>query len=343
MRISAALSAFVIASVATLQGQTRPPRPAPVFDGTDPGCQDARLVSTGGTAPRNPRTLALRWTGYSNFELAYGGQVILLDAYFDRGSMFPPLGFTAADVSKADVMLIGHAHYDHASDAATVAIKTGAVVVGTHITTKLLAAQSVNPQRMRTVTGRGGELLKFTGFTVEPILARHGDAPLEIIAMMDKAVQSMVPPPTAAQLAERAAIAARGVSGPLVAAEGTVNYLITFDSGFRIMYRDANGDEFTEFEKAASARIGPVDLAMTATAPYPTSTIVERGVKHVEMYQPRTYIPAHHDAPYNSLWRPTAPLFQGIKDAHPEIVTVSKGYREPICFVTGGAPSPRQP
>ena len=53
----------------------------------DPGCQNATLVSTGGDFPRNPQTLAIRWTGFSNFELAYKGQVILLDAYFDRGSL----------------------------------------------------------------------------------------------------------------------------------------------------------------------------------------------------------------------------------------------------------------
>ena len=51
----------------------------------DSGCEVPRLVSTGGPVARNPNTLAIRWTGYSNFELSYGGQIILLDAYFDRG------------------------------------------------------------------------------------------------------------------------------------------------------------------------------------------------------------------------------------------------------------------
>ncbi len=46
------------------------------------------------------------------------------------------------------------------------------------------------------------------------------------------------------------------------------------------------------------------------------------------------YIPAHHDADYNGLWRATEPLFQALKDENPNIVTVSRGYREPICFDT---------
>ena len=37
----------------------------------------------------NPSTLAIRWTGFANFELSYKGQIVLLDAYFDRGSHLP--------------------------------------------------------------------------------------------------------------------------------------------------------------------------------------------------------------------------------------------------------------
>jgi hypothetical protein len=67
-----------------------------IVAGSDPGCERATLVSTGGAFPKDSRTLAIRWTGYTNYELVYNGQIILLDAHFDRGSMFPPLGFTAA-------------------------------------------------------------------------------------------------------------------------------------------------------------------------------------------------------------------------------------------------------
>src|SRR6185295_14981738 len=65
--------------------------------GRDPGCVASTLVSAGGPAPRDPQTLAIRWIGYSNFELAYNGQILLLDAYYDRGPGFVPLGVKAAD------------------------------------------------------------------------------------------------------------------------------------------------------------------------------------------------------------------------------------------------------
>ena len=61
----------------------------------------------------------------SNFELAYKGRIILLDAFFDRPAAFRPLGFKAADIKKADVILLGHGHFDHMSDAASVGARTG--------------------------------------------------------------------------------------------------------------------------------------------------------------------------------------------------------------------------
>src|ERR1043166_198677 len=127
----------------------------------DPACYAPVLASTGGALPRDRSTLAVRWTGYSNFELSYGGQIVLLDAYFDRGSIYPPLGFTAADVKKADAILIGHGHHDHMSDAATVGARTGAIVVGAPVTTEKLATQAIDPKQVRTVTGKGGEVLQF--------------------------------------------------------------------------------------------------------------------------------------------------------------------------------------
>src|ERR1700704_7007285 len=142
----------------------------------DPACREAKLVSAGGAFPRNPHTLAVRWVGFSNYELVYNGRIILLDAYYDRGSFFPPLGVKAADVKKADVILLGHGHLDHMSDAASIGSQTGAMVVGAPVTTEKLMTQPIPVRQIKTVTGRGGEILKFNGYTVEPILGRHGEA-----------------------------------------------------------------------------------------------------------------------------------------------------------------------
>ena len=185
----------------------------------DPGCEAATLVSTGGAFPKNPSTLAIRWTGYSNFELVYKGQVVLLDAYFDRGSMFPPLGFKAADIKRADLILLGHGHVDHMSDAASVGAQTGALVVGAPVTTEKLLTQKIDPKQVRTVTGKGGELLKFPNFSVEPILGRHGEPPKDVTEAFQTALKPFAKAATAEQAKERAEIRSRGTSDPRVIAE----------------------------------------------------------------------------------------------------------------------------
>ncbi|MBI3050429.1 MAG: MBL fold metallo-hydrolase [Acidobacteria bacterium] len=306
-----------------------------LFVTDDPACHTATLVSTGGQFPRNPQTLAIRWAGEANYELAYKGQIILLDAYYDRGSPFPPLGFQAADIKRANLILIGHGHTDHMSDAASVGRQTGAVVVGAPVTTEKLLTQSIDPRQVRTVSGRGGEKVELPGITIEPILGRHSVPPRDITASFERAIKPYVPARTPEQLAEQKTIAQRGTGGPRLADEGTITYLITLDTGFRIVYRDTAG-EITEYERAAMRRIGGrVEVAIVAVAAaYLNHLTAETALQHARAYQPWVYMPAHHDAPYDDLWRATEPIFQVLKDNHPGLITISKGYREPVCFNT---------
>jgi L-ascorbate metabolism protein UlaG (beta-lactamase superfamily) len=303
----------------------------------DPACHEAKLVSTGAPAPRDPHTLAVRWAGFSNFELAYKGKIILLDAYYDRGGNYPSLGFAAADVTRADVVVIGHGHFDHMSDAASVGTRTGAAIVGAPLTAEKLATQQVPAAQIRTVTGRGGELLRFDGFTIEPILARHGQPERRVTEAIEGALNALAPERSPALEAEEAAIRARGVSDPRVIGEGTIAYLITLDDGFRIMYRDSGG-RVTEQEKAAMARAGGVDLALVAIAgDYLTTLTTRQALEHMRLYRPVVYMPAHHDGGFSgarAMSRATEPVFQALKDDNPDLVTVSRSFREPVCFNT---------
>jgi L-ascorbate metabolism protein UlaG (beta-lactamase superfamily) len=303
----------------------------------DAACSAAKLVSTGGPAPRNPYTLAVRWTGFSNFEIAYRDKIILLDAFIDRGSNYPPLGFTASDVKHADLIILGHGHFDHMADAASIAVRTGALVVGAPVTTEKLVSQSVPAAQIRTVTGKHGEVLQFDGFTVEPILARHAQPDPTLTAVMENALNAVAPKPSPAQETEARAIRARGTSDPRVIREGTIAYIITLDNGFRIAYRDSGGHP-TDHERSAMARIGGVDLALVAlSAEFLPSLTAQRAMEHMTLYKPDVFMPAHHDAAFSGhapLWRATEPVFQALKDANPNIITISRGYREPVCFNT---------
>jgi L-ascorbate metabolism protein UlaG (beta-lactamase superfamily) len=311
---------------------------AAALEPRDPACQARTLVSAGGAFPRNAHTLAVRWIGFSNFELVYNGRVILLDAYYDRGTEYPPLGVAADDIKTADLILMGHGHFDHMSDAAAIGARTKALLVGAAVTTDKLRTQPIPLQQIKTVTGRGGEIMKFDNFTVEPILGRHGEPAKEVTEVMDRTLNELMPAPSAEQKAERATIRGRGTNSPRVIDEGTIVYLITLDDGFRILYRDSGG-LVTDYERAAMARVGRVDLAMVAVSgDYLNPLMVKLALEHARTYKPAVIMPAHHDAPVTSghvaQWRATEPLFQAMKDQNPDIVTVSKQYREPVCFNT---------
>lgn len=303
----------------------------------DPACSDSKLVSTGGAAPRDRHTLAVRWTGFSNYELVYNGQIILLDAFFDRGSNYPPLGFAAADVKKANVILLGHAHFDHMADAASVGIRTGATIVGAQVTTDKLKTQGVPEKQIRTVFGRSQEKLFFNGFTVEPVLALHGRPDKHITQVMENAVNSLAPKLTPEQQAEEKKIQDRGTFDPRVIDQGTIAYIITFDDGFRVVYRDSGG-HVTDYEKQAFAKSPGVDLALVAlSADYLNPLVAAQALEHERLYKPDVFMPAHHDAGFSGhtpLWRATEPVFQALKDADPHLTTVSREYREPTCFDT---------
>jgi hypothetical protein len=135
-----------------------------------------------------------------------------------------------------DVILIGHGHWDHMSDAATIGAETKAIVVGAPVTIEKLMTQPIPPAQRRTVTGRGGELLRFDGFTAEPILARHREPDGKVGAVIGPAIDSLLPPMTTEQRAQDTALRARGSADPRVTAEGTIAYLITFETGFRLIY-----------------------------------------------------------------------------------------------------------
>jgi L-ascorbate metabolism protein UlaG (beta-lactamase superfamily) len=309
-----------------------------VSEARDAACYAKTFVSAGGAAPKNPHTLAVRWGGFSNYELVYNGKVILLDAYYDRGSFFPPLGIKATDFKRADAILIGHGHVDHMSDAAQLGAQTKAPVIGGPPTAEKLRTQTIPAAQIKEVTGKGGEVLKFDGFTVEPILGRHGEPNPRVGRTLGAALDSLLPPLTEAQKAEDTAIRAKGTGGPRVIDEGTIAFLITFDTGFRVMYRDSAGVA-TDYEKAAMARVGRVDLAITAwRADLLPSETIPQAMEYLNVYKPDVLMPAHHDAGNtqgkDGLWRSTEPVFQALKDANPKLVTVSRGYREPTCFNT---------
>lgn len=105
-----------------------------------------------------PAAATLDWLGCATFRLTLGDLVVFLDAYVDRVPAAPPVGLTAAEVDRADWILVGHSHFDHLWGAETIARNTGATVVGSYETIRVMEQQGVPMAQLLPVAG--GERLR---------------------------------------------------------------------------------------------------------------------------------------------------------------------------------------
>lgn len=99
--------------------------------------------------------ISLDWLGCATFRLTIDDTVIFLDAYMDRVPAAPPVGLSTKDITKADFVLVGHAHFDHLAGAEVIARNTGAKVIGSHETARVMTEQGV--PRSQLLISQGGE------------------------------------------------------------------------------------------------------------------------------------------------------------------------------------------
>src|SRR6058998_711436 len=95
----------------------------------------------------------LDWLGCATFRLTLGGRVVYLDAYLDRVPSAKPIGLSVADIDRADWIVIGHSHFDHLWGAERIARNTGATVIGSYETCRILAYHGVPDVQLIAVAG----------------------------------------------------------------------------------------------------------------------------------------------------------------------------------------------
>lgn len=100
-----------------------------------------------------PAAATLDWLGCATFRLTLGDLVVFLDAYVDRVPAAPPVGLTSADIDRADWILVGHSHFDHLWGAETIARNTGATIVGSYETVRVMESQGVPLGQLLPVAG----------------------------------------------------------------------------------------------------------------------------------------------------------------------------------------------
>ena len=97
--------------------------------------------------------IRLAWYGTSTFRLTIGHTIIFLDAYLDRVPEAPPIGLGSSDVDRADFVLIGHSHFDHILGAETIALNTGATLVGSYESVRVMTENGVPEDQLMAVSG----------------------------------------------------------------------------------------------------------------------------------------------------------------------------------------------
>jgi L-ascorbate metabolism protein UlaG (beta-lactamase superfamily) len=98
-------------------------------------------------------TTTLDWYGCATFRLRTAGLTLFLDAYIDRAENAPGTGLRADDIEVCDWILVGHSHFDHLYGAERIAANTGARIIGSYETVRVLEQAGVPLEQMICVAG----------------------------------------------------------------------------------------------------------------------------------------------------------------------------------------------
>jgi L-ascorbate metabolism protein UlaG (beta-lactamase superfamily) len=98
-------------------------------------------------------TATLDWYGCATFRLTIGGLVVFLDAYIDRIDGAPGPGLVADDIDRCDFIVVGHSHFDHLWGAERIARRTGAKIIGSYETVRVMQTQGIPLDQLIAVAG----------------------------------------------------------------------------------------------------------------------------------------------------------------------------------------------
>jgi L-ascorbate metabolism protein UlaG (beta-lactamase superfamily) len=287
--------------------------------------------------------VTLDWLGVSTFRLIVGDLVIFLDAYMDRVPAAPPVGLSMADVTRADYVLVGHSHFDHLWGAERIAARTGATVIGSHESVRLLHDADAIPDA-QLVAVAGGEPIELSAdVRIHVFPALHSC----IWATMGVAADEACLGDLGVAHQERAARMTRGMEllhagalGPEVAAHmaasdrhprgdgGALAYLIETPHG-TIFWKDTSGHWSgvlrglrPDVALLAATGRGNVDGEPVQ------GTLAEFVASEVELLRPRRVALCHHDDWMPPLTRATdvAPIRHELARRTPDVELVEMGY-----------------
>ena len=128
-------------------------------------------------------SISFRWLGVAGLEFSVNNHVMVIDPYFTRfplrklflGRVEPDRKLIAEKIERCDFVLITHAHFDHLMDVPDVVRHTGAIVMGSANSCRLLSVCGVPDDRIREV--KAGDKLTLAEFQVEVFPSQHVKLP----------------------------------------------------------------------------------------------------------------------------------------------------------------------
>jgi L-ascorbate metabolism protein UlaG (beta-lactamase superfamily) len=95
----------------------------------------------------------VEWFGTTTFRVRVGGLDLFFDGYLDRLPGLDPVGLSVQQVQRADFVFVSHAHFDHLYGVAPIARSTGAMVVASPESARVLRQDGVPEDQILMVTG----------------------------------------------------------------------------------------------------------------------------------------------------------------------------------------------
>jgi len=147
----------------------------------------AALAAAGPARAADGR-VTVRWLGVAGFAIEAGPDTILHDPYLSRPGLLRTLFRSyvpdasvllprmapdgpAPELARADLVLIGHSHFDHLADAPWIADRTGATIVGSATTVAISRGAGVGESQLHRADP--GERVRQGAFEVRVVESRH--------------------------------------------------------------------------------------------------------------------------------------------------------------------------
>lgn len=119
-------------------------------------------------------SVSLKWLGHSCFQLQTAkDKVLFIDPWIAGNPLCP---IKLKDITRADIVLITHDHFDHVSNAADIARQTGALVIGCPETVGKLKTGHALPEGQVVLGGIGmniGGTVQVYGVSITMTQALH--------------------------------------------------------------------------------------------------------------------------------------------------------------------------